>query len=134
LLQHAIAFYAGTLGLSNDHDRLEAVAGYILARKLERVSNRDIHHGDRTMRRLSRLETEAVLDQLDALGWVDRVPRPRPSSPPQWIVNPVVHIKFAQRAAAEAERRARERKIMRGDRDENRGLSLPQNFTDARRA
>jgi len=37
-----------------------------------------------------RLETGALLDQLDALGWVDRVPGPRPSSPPQWIVNPVV--------------------------------------------
>ena len=112
LLPHAIAFYAGVLGLSNDHDRLEAVAGYILARKLERVTNRDIQHGDRTMRRLSRPETEAILDQLDALGWVDRVPGPRPSSPPQWIVNPVVHTKFAQRAADEAERRARERKII----------------------
>jgi hypothetical protein len=112
LLPHAIAFYAGVLGLSNDHDRLEAVAGYILARKLERVTNRDIQHGDRTMRGLSRPETEAILDQLDALGWVDRVPGPRPSSPPQWIVNPVVHAKFAQRAAAEAERRARERKII----------------------
>jgi Protein of unknown function (DUF3987) len=112
LLPHAIAFYAGVLGLSNDHDRLEAVAGYILARKLERVTNRDIQHGDRTMRGLSRQETEAILDQLDALGWVDRTTGPRPSSPPQWIVNPVVHTKFAQRAATEAERRARERKII----------------------
>lgn len=112
LLPHAIAFYAGVLGLSNDHDSLEAVAGYILARKLERVTNRDIHHGDRTMRRLSRLDTEAVLEQLDALGWVDRVPGARPSSPPQWIVNPAVHTKFEKRAAAEAERRARERKTI----------------------
>ena len=91
---------------------MEAVAGYILARKLERVTNRDIQHGDRTMRGLSRPETDAVLDQLDALGWVDRIPGPRPSSPPQWIVNPVVHTKFAKRAADEAERRARERKII----------------------
>jgi hypothetical protein len=30
LLPHAITFYAGVLGLSNDHDRLTAVAGYIL--------------------------------------------------------------------------------------------------------
>jgi len=112
LLPHAMAFYAGVLGLSNDHDRLEAVAGYILARKLERVTNRDIQHGDRTMRGLSRPETEAILDQLDALGWVDRVPGPRPSSPPQWAVNPIVHTKFAKRAADEAERRARERKII----------------------
>ncbi len=36
LLPHAIAFYAGMLGLSDDHDSLAAVAGYILARRLER--------------------------------------------------------------------------------------------------
>jgi hypothetical protein len=112
LLPHALAFYAGVLGLSNDHDRLEAVAGYILAHKLERVTNRDIQRGDRTMRGLDRREIEAVFDQLDALGWIDRVPGPNPSSPPHWVVNPVVHTKFAQRTATEAERRTRERKII----------------------
>jgi hypothetical protein len=73
LLPHAVAFYAGTLGLSNDHDRLAAVAGYILARKLERITNRDVQRGDRTMRGLGRREIEAVFDQLDALvGLVER--------------------------------------------------------------
>ena len=33
LLPHALAFYAGVLGLSNDHDALTALAGYILAHK-----------------------------------------------------------------------------------------------------
>ena len=112
LLPHALTFYAGTLGLSNDHDRLEAVAGYILAHKLERVTNRDVQRGDWTMRKLDRQGIEAVLDQLDALAWVERVPGPRPSSPPQWVVNPVVHVKFAQRAASEKERRERERKMI----------------------
>ena len=112
LLPHALAFYAGTLGLSNDHDRLEAVAGYILAHKLERVTNRDVQRGDWTMRKLDRQGIEAVLDQLDALAWVERVPGPRPSSPPQWVVNPAVHVKFAQRAASEKERRERERKMI----------------------
>ena len=46
LLPHALAFYAGVLGLSNDHDRLADVAGYILARKLERITNRDVQRGD----------------------------------------------------------------------------------------
>ena len=32
---HALAFYSGVLGLSNDHDRLANVADYILAHKLE---------------------------------------------------------------------------------------------------
>ena len=101
------------LGLSNDHGRLASVAGYILAHRLERVTNRDVQRGDRTMRGLERREIEAVFDQLDALGWVDRVPGPQSSSP-HWVVNPLVHVKYAQRAAAEKERRERERKIIAG--------------------
>jgi Protein of unknown function (DUF3987)/Primase C terminal 2 (PriCT-2) len=109
LRQHAMAFYADTLGLSNDHDRLTAVAGYILAHKLERITNRDVQRGDRTMRGLERRDIEAIFDQLDALGWITRTPGPRPTDPPHWIVNPVVHRKFAERGQAEAERRQRER-------------------------
>jgi Protein of unknown function (DUF3987) len=112
LLPHALAFYAGTLGLSDDHDRLAAVAGYILARKLPQITNRDVQRGDRTMRNLTRRETEAIFEQLDALGWITRTPGPRPSDPPRWIVNPVVHQKFAERGKAEAERRERDRKII----------------------
>ena len=80
LLPHALAFYAGVLGLSNDHDRLTAVAGYILAHKLERITNRDVQRGDKSMRNLTRRETEALFEQLDAFGWVTRTPGPRPSS------------------------------------------------------
>ena len=112
LLPHALAFYAGMLGLSDDHDRLAAVAGYILAHKLERVTNRDVQRGDRTMRNLKRRETEAIFEQLDALGWVTRIPGPRPSDPPHWVVNPAVHQKFAERGKAEAERRERERAMI----------------------
>jgi Protein of unknown function (DUF3987) len=118
LLPHALAFYAGTLGLSNDHDRLAAVAGFILARKLDRVTNRHITRGDGTMRDLKRRDTDAIFEQLDALGWVTPVPGPRPSSPSHWVVNPAVHQKFAEKAKAEADRRERERtmigKMMRG--------------------
>jgi hypothetical protein len=112
LLPHAVAFYAGTLGLSNDHDRLAAVAGYILARKLERITNRDVQRGDRTMRGLGRREIEAIFDQLDALGWISRTAPTRPTDPAHWIVNPVVHAKFAERAEAEKGRRERERETI----------------------
>ena len=114
LLPHALAFYAGILNLSEDHDHLTAVAGYILARKLKRVTTRDVAHGDRTMRKLTRRDTEAVLEQLDALGWVTRVPGPRPSSPPQWLVNPRCHELYAERAKTEEARRAEVRSIMVG--------------------
>ena len=109
LLPHAFAFYAGILGLSDDHERLTAVAGYILAHKLDRVTNRDIQRGDRTMRGLTRFETEKVFEQLDAFGWVSRVPGRRPTDPPHWIVNPDVHRLFAERAKQEAAKRARDR-------------------------
>ena len=112
LLPHAFAFYAGMLGLSDDHERLTAVAGYILARKLERITNRDIQRGDRTMRGLSRPDIERIFQQLDALGWVNRIPGPRPSDPPHWLVNPEVHRRFAQQAAREAAERARVREML----------------------
>jgi hypothetical protein len=112
LLPHALAFHVGVLGLSNDHDRLTAVAGYILAHKLDKITNRDVQRGDRTMRGLERRDIESVFDQLEALAWVDRIPGPRPSSPPQYVVNPAVHTKFADRGAAEAKRRARDRKMI----------------------
>jgi Protein of unknown function (DUF3987) len=112
LLPHALAFYAGILGLSDDHDRLAAVAGYILSNKLNRVTNRDIQRGVRTMRKLERRDVEAIFEQLDALGWITRTPAPRPSDPPHWVVNPAVHEKFAARAQAEAERRERARELL----------------------
>ncbi len=113
LLPHAVAFYAGVLGLSDDHERLTAVAGFILARKLERITNRDVQHGDRTMRKLTKRDTENIFEQLDALGWIDRVSAPRPSDPPHWIVNPEVHRRFRERAEIEASRRAKARAIIK---------------------
>jgi uncharacterized protein DUF3987 len=113
LLPHAIAFYAGVLGLSNDHNRLTAVAGHILAQKLDKITNRDIQRGDRTMRGLDREDTESIFNQLDALGWINRTPGPYKGTPPHWTVNPAVHVKFAERGRAEAERRAHSRKMIR---------------------
>ncbi len=114
LLAHAIAFYSGVLGLSDDHDRLTAIAGYILTHKLDRITNRDVQRGDRTMRGLKEHEIRPLLEQLAALGWLDRIDPPRPSSPPHWQVNPAVHQKFADRAAAEAQRRHAARETIQG--------------------
>jgi hypothetical protein len=53
----------------------------------------------------------AIFDQLDALGWIERVPGPRPSDPPHWIVNPECHRKFGNRGRREADRRTRSREL-----------------------
>jgi hypothetical protein len=106
LLPHAVAFYADIYGLSEDHECLTAVAGYILAHRLTRpLTNRDLQRGVRTMRNLKRQETESIWHQLSALGWVTEAPGRRPSGSPQWNVNPEVHRLFQERADEEAARR-----------------------------
>ena len=112
ILRHAIAFYGGILGLSDDHDKLTAIAGYILAHKVERITNRDVQASIRTMRGLKEHEIRPVLEQMAALGWLERVDGPRPSSPPHWIVNPAVHTKFADKATRETQRRQEVREII----------------------
>lgn len=117
LLAHAIAFYSGVLGLSDDHDSLTAIAGYILAHKVDRITNRDVQKSIRSMRKLTDQETRPLFEQLAALGWLDRIDPPRPSSPPHWQVNPAVHQKFADRAKDETNRRNAAREAIRSLKD-----------------
>ena len=112
LLPHALAFYSGVLSLSDEHDRLQSLAGYILARHLEVVKNRHVQRGDRQMRGLKDHEIRVIFEQLEALGWLKRVDPPKPSSPPHWHVNPVVHIKFEARANQERKRRQETQKVI----------------------
>jgi DNA polymerase I-like protein with 3'-5' exonuclease and polymerase domains len=112
LLPHATAFYADMLELSDDHDRLTKVAGYILAKNLSRVTNRDVQRGSRAMRGLERLEIESIFEQLEALGWLTRTPSPYRSTPLHWQVNPEVHRRFAERAVRETAERAKEHEIL----------------------
>jgi hypothetical protein len=105
LLPHAVAFYFGTLGLSDNHDRLCAIASYILAHQLDKISNRDVQRGDRAMRGLEDKDIRPLFEQLEAMGWLGRVPNARPSMQPIWQVNPMVHTLYADRAKKEATRR-----------------------------
>jgi hypothetical protein len=121
LLPHAIAFYVGVVGLADDHDRLANIAGYILAHRLERITNRDIARGDRNMRLIDRQDVDSIFNRLDALGWISKV-QGRRISDVQWVVNPEVHRRFEARAKAEAERRQREREaIVAGIRSDRNG-------------
>lgn len=105
LLPHAVAFYAGTLGLSDDHDRIKAVACYIVAHRLPKITVRDVQRGDRSMRRLAKADVLPILEQLTALNWLAEEPGPRATSDPFYVVNPMVHSLFAERAAQEQARR-----------------------------
>jgi hypothetical protein len=105
LLPHAVAFYGGILGLSDDHDSLTHVATHILVHELETVSVRDVARGVRSMRNLTRMETLRIFEQLEALGWVAAMPSgPRANAAPTWAVNPEVHKAFHARRISEGER------------------------------
>jgi hypothetical protein len=110
LFEHATAFYCGVLGLADERDRLAAVAGYVLAHKVQELTPRDIQRGTWSMHGLKRRDVEGVLEQLEGLGWVSRIPGPRQVL--HWVVNPKVHERFAERAAKEVAQRKAVRELM----------------------
>jgi hypothetical protein len=105
MLPHAVTFYTSILGVADNHESVSQVAGYILAKKLMRVTSRDIQSGIAALSGLKRHEVEAICDQLESLGWLFRAQGPRRDSA-HWEVNPEVHRKFADRAVREATARA----------------------------
>jgi hypothetical protein len=114
LLPHAIAFYSEVFGLCDSHDDVADTAGFILAHKLEYLTNRIMARGSGGMQRLvkDKRTLEAAYHTLEAAGWITRVPGKRPSDPPWFQVNPGVHEQFAARAERERERRAREKAVL----------------------
>lgn len=112
LLPHAEAFYIDMVGFSDDHERVLAVAGFILAHKLDKITNRDVQKGVRSMRRLERREIEDLFDKLHAYGWINYAPGRRFTDPPVGIVNPKVHTLYADIAKQERIRRERARKLI----------------------
>jgi hypothetical protein len=112
LLRHALAFY-GMLGLSDEHDRLQAIAGYILAHDdLKVITKRHIQRGDRAMRGVGSKDIENLLAHLEAFGWVERTPGPRRDSPWEWRVNSECRRLFAERGKKETIRRREARKMI----------------------
>lgn len=107
LLPHAASFYGGILGVGDDHDRLQRIAGHILAKGLLQVDNRDVQRGDGTLRKIANHEIKPLFEQLAALNWLAGiVPNEgRPSSDPKWFVNQAVHKLYAERAKYEYLRR-----------------------------
>jgi hypothetical protein len=122
LRPHAIAFYTDMCGLSTDHERLCAVAGYILAHKKTRITKRDIARGIHSMRNLTERDTNGIFEQMDAFGWISRDPKARSTSEARfWTVNPEVHRVFAARAKEENERRQKQRQLIAEEAARKRG-------------
>lgn len=104
LRPQALAFYTDVVGASDDHGIITDVAGYIIAKGLERVSHRTAQLGTRAMRKLTKADTYAIFEQMDAYGWL--IEDTKRADARAWMVNPAVHILFADRASGEREQRA----------------------------
>lgn len=105
IVPSAVAFYTGTLGLSDDHDRLIELASFILAHRLDTVQHRDCQRATSTLKALTNEETKRLFEKLESLAWVEPVDPPRNSKTPRWRVNPAIHDLFAERGRNEKARR-----------------------------
>jgi Protein of unknown function (DUF3987) len=109
---HLFDFYNGVLKLPAEYERLAAIAGYILAKGLKTVANRQVQAAVRDMRKLTSKDITPVLEQLEALGWLARGDPLRAGAPPSWTVNPAVHKIFAERGQTESKRREKIRETI----------------------
>lgn len=104
VLGQSKAFYHGIINISEDHDQIEDVAGYILAHKVDAVTPRTFSRGSTRMRKLTRYHMEPIIQQLEALGWLDEVNMRGDKLTAK--VNPRVHDLYEAKANEERERRA----------------------------
>jgi len=109
----AIAFYAGTLGMSAGHEELISLASLIVAKGMGEISARDVQRSGQTMKHVTAEHFRQIAEKLEAFGWVERgEPKPK-SNTPRWIVNPRVFAMFEDRAELEMARRAAARDALR---------------------
>jgi len=92
------------------------IAGYILSKRLERITARDIVQDYGSLRSPERRrELLDVMESLVTVGWLLPEEQANPARPPAaWLVNPDVHVVFAERARRERDRRAATRTRIAG--------------------
>jgi hypothetical protein len=107
LLHHAIHFYSEVLDANDKQENIRQLARLILAKKLDRVTKRDITVMWKASRKMDWWETRTIIDQLCTLCWLepDSSAIDTDGKPRAWHVNPAVHETFSRQALREAERR-----------------------------
>lgn len=119
IMRHSMAFYFTMLGVSDDQDIIEDVAGYILTHKVETVTMRTFQRGSTRMRKLTRQQVEPICHQLEAMGWIDELDARGKTLLGK--VNPRVHEKFKAKAATEKTRRENVRRAIKSIAEAGKG-------------
>lgn len=112
ILRHSMSFYTTMIGVSEDQDIIEDVAGYIVAHGVAKVTLTTFQRGSSRMRKLTRQLIEPICHQLEAFGWITKID----ARATQFVceVNPRVHEIFGARAKDERERRDGIKEKIRG--------------------
>lgn len=109
LLPHALAYYTDILGAASELEHARGIAAYILAKRLNVVTKRDLMQHYKQWRGLDDWKRQKVMQVLEDMGWVVPMDDARESrkGAHTWAVVSTVHVKFADKAAHEADKRAR---------------------------
>lgn len=91
----------------------QAAAGYVLSAHLDRLRASDLTRNVRSYRGMSLAEVQRAVSPLVAGGWLS--PEKELPSSNCWLVNPLVHEKFADRTRTEQARRADVRRLILED-------------------
>ena len=67
---HLFDFYEMVLEQPEEQERLTAIAGYILSKKLTTIANRQVQAAVRSARKLTSKDITPVFEQLEAMGWL----------------------------------------------------------------
>lgn len=110
--RHLYAFHIGVLGMAGVQDELQKMAAWIVAKQIKTATAREVLEAGQAFRGYSADEVRVLFEKMEAFGWGNvTVPSGR-AYKPQFQVNPRVFELFAQRGAAELERRETAKRLM----------------------
>lgn len=103
VLPHAAQVYLTMGAAGGSLEATQAIAGFILAKRHARIVASDLTSGVRVCRNQPVAEIGQMVSPLVAGGWL--LPETEMPGNRAWLVNPTVHILFANRAAQEISKR-----------------------------
>ena len=111
IIPQALHFYLDVAGETTILADARAIAGYILAHQVERVTYGSLTTNcRRPCRGKAREDVMRMLEPLEMFGWLHR--EDNAPIPKAWQVDPKVHEAFASKAAEEQQRRAQVRELL----------------------
>lgn len=107
LLPHSVAYYTDILGAFTELEHARWIAGHILSKSLDVLTNRDLIAAYKQWRGVDDWKRQKVMQVLEDMGWIVPIGDARTSKRGShtWAVSRRVHTKFAAKAKDEAAKR-----------------------------